>query len=300
MLWSLASTEQRAEIGNLPKPADPKVWLECLGARGLSAGFPGVFNGPEAQQTLAREYGCDAVRVAQLWLPHDVAAGPLRSEDASHACRFLSRVWRLWIRSEDEVAFEQACTLDPNGAGLALKRIGLNSTLQLTSPSDIQIKAWKNCLERTHQGLWQQRPHIAVAALTEFVNEATAWPSRPLSLLGEFLCLLQPFAPMLAHELRGKAIVDTESPLPSADPTDPIGSWTWPTLNSKLLTEAALEISIQVNGKSRDKLMVSGDLSSAELEKAALSAERIIPLLRGKTVRKVVVVPRKLVNIAVE
>jgi leucyl-tRNA synthetase len=61
-----------------------------------------------------------------------------------------------------------------------------------------------------------------------------------------------------------------------------------------------LEISIQINGKAKDTLMVSADVSPAALEKAALSAEKVVPFLQGKVIRRVVVVPQKLVNIAVE
>ncbi|MBM3848040.1 MAG: hypothetical protein FJ405_17355 [Verrucomicrobia bacterium] len=72
----------------------------------------------------------------------------------------------------------------------------------------------------------------------------------------------------------------------------------WPTFDASLLVETSLEIPVQVNGKLRDKLVVSADITNADLEKAALASAKVQEFLVGKSIKKVVVVPRKLVNIA--
>ena len=66
-----------------------------------------------------------------------------------------------------------------------------------------------------------------------------------------------------------------------------------------MLVEDTLEIPVQVNGKLRDKIMIAANASQAQLESAALASEKAKPFLEGKTVKKIIVVPKKLVNIVV-
>jgi leucyl-tRNA synthetase len=71
----------------------------------------------------------------------------------------------------------------------------------------------------------------------------------------------------------------------------------WPAFNPALLVEDTLEMPVQVNGKLRDRIVVSAKAAQAEIEAAALACEKTQQFLAGKTIRKVIVVPRKLVNI---
>ncbi len=73
----------------------------------------------------------------------------------------------------------------------------------------------------------------------------------------------------------------------------------WPQFDPALLVEDTLEIPVQVNGKLRDVIKVPADADNAELEAAAKCAEKVKPFLEGKTIKKVIVVPKKLVNIVV-
>jgi leucyl-tRNA synthetase len=73
----------------------------------------------------------------------------------------------------------------------------------------------------------------------------------------------------------------------------------WPKFDPALLVENTLEIPVQVNGKLRDIIKVPADISQADLETAAKSAEKVKPFLDGKPIKKVIVVPKKLVNIVV-
>jgi len=109
-------------------------------------------------------------------------------------------------------------------------------------------------------------------------------------VLREFLVLLQPFAPHLAEELFAKL----EPVAPIALPYSP-----WPKFNPALLVEDTLEIPVQVNGKLRDRITIAATATPQELEPAALACEKIKPFIEGKTIKKVIVVPKKLVNIVV-
>jgi leucyl-tRNA synthetase len=124
-----------------------------------------------------------------------------------------------------------------------------------------------------------------------FVNEAMTWETKPVSVLKEFLILLQPFAPHLAEEIWSK--LSTISDQPSAN----LAYSPWPKFDPALLVETEMEIPVQVNGKLRDVIKVPADISQADLETAAKSAEKAKPFIEGKTIKKVIVVPKKLVNL---
>jgi len=129
-----------------------------------------------------------------------------------------------------------------------------------------------------------------------FVNEAMTWESKPACVLRDFLILLQPFAPHLAEELFAKV----NSALPALHQTpEPraLAYVPWPGFDPALLVEDTLEIPVQVNGKLRDVIHVPAYASQEDIEEAAKTAAKVQPFLKGKTIKKIVVVSNKLVNI---
>jgi len=135
------------------------------------------------------------------------------------------------------------------------------------------------------------RFNTAISALMVFINEAMTWDAKPVAVLREFLILLQPFAPHIAEELWAK--------LHSAfrTPHSALSHAPWPKFEPALLVEDTLEIPVQVNGKLRDVIKVPANASQADLEAAARASEKAKPFIEGKTIRKVIVLPKKLVNI---
>src|SRR5690606_41194018 len=101
-----------------------------------------------------------------------------------------------------------------------------------------------------------------------------------------FARVRSPFAPHMAEELWRKL-----------DMPDCIARASWPIYDPALLKDASIEVPVQISGKVRHRLEVPADVSAAELEKLALADAKVQELIAGKTVRKVVVVPGKLVNI---
>jgi leucyl-tRNA synthetase len=106
------------------------------------------------------------------------------------------------------------------------------------------------------------------------------------------LQLLAPFAPHLAEELWAKLEAHSSKSEDGSLVYAP-----WPQFDPALLVEDTLEIPVQVNGKLRDVIKVPADADNAALEAAARLSEKVKPFLEGKTIKKVIVVPRKLVNI---
>jgi leucyl-tRNA synthetase len=121
-----------------------------------------------------------------------------------------------------------------------------------------------------------------------FVNDAITWETKPAAVLREFLVLLQPFAPHLAEELWGKLNIQHPITLAYA---------IWPKFDPALLVESEIEIPVQVNGKLRDVIKTSVNATAAELEALALANEKAKLYYVGKTIKKVIVLPKKLVNI---
>jgi leucyl-tRNA synthetase len=125
------------------------------------------------------------------------------------------------------------------------------------------------------------------------VNAFTNAEIIPLSALRTFLVLLNPFAPHLTSELWEKLGAKF------SDARGDITERPWPSYDERLLVEDEVEIVVQVNGKVRDRMRVSIHAAEAELKAAALASPRIKALIAGKTVRNVIVIPQKLVNVVV-
>ena len=159
-------------------------------------------------------------------------------------------------------------------------------------PADsFQWKPLHACIRKVTEDLEALRFNTAISALMIFVNEAISWEVKPVGVLRPFLQLLAPFAPHLAEEL-WEMLHQVQ---PSGNRSLTFSPW--PTFDPALLAEDTLEIPVQVNGKVRDVIRVPASATNAELESAALASEKAKPFLAGKQVRKIIVVPRKLVNI---
>jgi leucyl-tRNA synthetase len=234
------------------------------------------------------EYGADAFRLYEMFMGPLEMVKPWSTKGVEGVYRFLGRVWRLFVDEQSETDFEQACTVASAPAPELLEKVRLNPAIQDAAPTPAQLKALHACIKKVTEDLDGLRFNTAISALMVFVNEAMTWESKPRALLRDFLILLQPFAPHLAEELWAK--LETQSPIPLAYQP-------WPRHDPALLVESTLEIPVQVNGKLRDRVVVPADATQQQLEQAALACEKVKPFLEGKTIRKVIVVPGKLVNL---
>ena len=240
------------------------------------------------------EYGADAFRLYEMFLGPLEMVKPWSTQGVAGVYKFLGRVWRLFVDEKSGTEFEQAetTTREPGNAAL-LNLIRLDARIQDTAATPAQLKALHTCIKKVTEDLDGLRFNTAISALMVFVNDATAWESKPVSVLRNFLILLQPFAPHLAEELWDKLHSAFRAP-PSALAYAP-----WPTFDAALLVENEIEIPVQVNGKLRDVIKVPADADNAAMEAAARASQKVQPFLAGKTVRKIIVVPKKLVNMVV-
>jgi leucyl-tRNA synthetase len=237
------------------------------------------------------EYGADAFRLYEMFMGPLEMTKPWNTKGVEGVYRFLGRVWRLFVDEASETEFEQNTSVQPERAPEWLSRITLGRAIQQTAASPTQLKTLHACIKKVTEDMEGMRFNTAISALMVFVNEALTWETRPVAVLRDFLVLLQPLAPHLAEELwsRLEATFGASS--------TPLNYAPWPKFDPALLVEDTLEIPVQVNGKLRDVIRVPAAASQPEIEQAALKAEKAQPFLAGKTVKKIVVVQKKLVNI---
>jgi leucyl-tRNA synthetase len=246
---------------------------------------------------MVAEFGADAFRLYEMFMGPLEMVKPWNTKGVEGVYRFLGRVWRLFVDEKSETEFEQAeTTAQPEGRGGLLKLIRLHPAITESSPTPAQLKALHACIKKVTEDLEGLRFNTAISALMVFVNEAMTWETKPVGVLRDFLLLLQPFAPHLAEELWSKM------PNPKPETRNQklaLAYQPWPQFDPALLVEDTIEIPVQVNGKLRDKITVPATATPQEIEATALKAEKAQPFLEGKAVKKVIVVPGRLVNIVV-
>jgi leucyl-tRNA synthetase len=239
------------------------------------------------------EYGADAFRLYEMFMGPLEMVKPWSTKGVEGVYRFLGRVWRLFVDEKSETEFEQAqTTAEAQRSEELLKSIKLSPDIKEVEPTKAQLKTLHAAIKKVTEDLDALRFNTAISALMVFTNEAMTWETKPVSVLRTFLQLLAPFAPHLAEELWEKLHDRLLTPHSSLSYTP------WPEFDPALLIEDTLEIPVQVNGKLRDVIKVPADADNPALEAAAKASEKVKPFLEGKTIKKVIVVPRKLVNIA--
>jgi len=239
------------------------------------------------------EYGSDAFRLYEMFMGPLEMVKPWSTKGVEGVYRFLGRVWRLFVDENSETEFEQAETTatEVQRRGELLNLIKLNAAIKDVATTPAQLKTLHACIKKVTEDLDGLRFNTAISAMMVFVNDAITWETKPVSVLREFLILLQPFAPHIAEELWAK--LSTLNPQPSTN----LAYAPWPKFDPALLVEDTLEIPVQVNGKLRVVIKVPANITQADLETAAKNSAEVKPFTDGKTIKKVIVVPKKLVNI---
>jgi len=160
-------------------------------------------------------------------------------------------------------------------------------------PSASQLKVLHETIKKVTLDTESLSFNTAIAQMMVFVNELTHEQSRPVSILSAFLNILNPYAPHLAEELNARL----QEAFPAGFNESTLAFQEWPEWDEENLIESEIEIVVQVNGKVRDRLTVPADISKGDLEDRAKQSQKVEKFTEGLTLRKVIVVPGKLVNI---
>ncbi len=235
------------------------------------------------------EYGADAFRLYEMFMGPLEMVKPWNTKGVEGVYRFLGRVWRLFVDEKSEIEFQQQQTVQGRDNPDLLRLIQLDPAIQDVPATPVQLKTLHACIKKVTEDLDHLRFNTGISALMIFVNEALSWHVKPKSVMRDFLLLLNPFSPHLAEELYAKL-----------EPCDPVGTAAylpWPKFDPALLIEDTLEIPVQINGKVRDRIVLPTTATRDEILSAAFAAPKIAQALEGKIILKIIVVPKKLVNI---
>jgi len=219
-------------------------------------------------------YGADSLRLYEMFMGPLEQVKPWSMKGVEGVFRFLARVWRLVMDSNQEGDWVLSSKLADIEADPATLKV-VHATIKKVG-GDIEAMSF----------------NTAIAQMMVCTNELTKLESLPVAAIDLLLRVLNPFAPHLTEELHHSLAAK----FPSLDATE-LALVKWPEYDEGNLREDEIEIVLQVNGKIRDKAMVAADASPADIEALALANPKILPYLEGVTVRKVVVVPGRLVNI---
>ncbi|MBB6673945.1 leucine--tRNA ligase [Cohnella nanjingensis] len=210
------------------------------------------------------EFGADTLRMYEMFMGPLEATKPWNTNGVEGIYRFLSRVWRLF---EGE-----------NG--------GLNAKIRDIPGDEAFRRVWHRTIKKLTEDYEGLRFNTAISQLMIFVNEAYKAEALPKEAMAQFVQMLSPIAPHIAEELWEK--LGHEGSVAYA---------AWPTYDPSLTVDAEVEIAVQVNGKIVERTAVAADLDETGLQDVALGLEKVKALIEGKTVRKIVAVKGKLVNI---
>ncbi|WP_342414947.1 leucine--tRNA ligase [Paenibacillus sp. FSL R10-2782] len=213
---------------------------------------------------IVNTFGADTLRIYEMFMGPLEATKPWSENGVEGAHRFLSRVWRLFV-SEDG---------------------SLNDKITNEGGSDELNRTWHKTLKKVTEDLDALRFNTAISQLMIFTNDAYKADRLPRAAMENFVQMLSPLAPHLAEEL-WQLLGHNESITYAA----------WPAYDETWTVDAEVEIVVQVNGKIVQRATIAKDLDTKAMEAFALSLDNVQQALAGKSVRKVIAVPGKLVNI---
>ncbi len=206
---------------------------------------------------IVEQYGADTLRLYEMFLGPVEASKPWDTNGIDGCFRFLKKFWKLYQQELND-----------------------------NEPSKESLKSVHKLIKKVSGDIEQFSYNTAISAFMICVNELGQQKCNNRGLLRSLLILIAPFAPHIAEEL-WEAIGEKNS----------VCDAQWPTWDEANLTEDEVQLTISFNGKARFQMTFPTDASKEDIEKAAVNDERSLKYTEGKTIVKVIVVPKKIVNI---
>ena len=207
------------------------------------------------------KFGADTLRFYEMFLGPLEQSKPWDTNGIDGVHRFLKKLWGLFYKQDNLVVTDQEATAE-------------------------ELKSLHKLIKKVSWDIENFSFNTSVAAFMICVNELTAAKCTKKAILSELVILLAPFAPHVAEELWH--VLGHEGSVCDAQ---------WPVCNEEYLKESSVNYTISFNGKARFTLSFAADTPKDEVEKAVLAHENSAKWMEGKTPKKVIVVPNKIVNI---
>jgi len=213
------------------------------------------------------DYGADSMRLYEMFMGPLEATKPWNIQGVEGVHRFLQRTWRMVVDEDTGRLSEAVKEIDADETTLRL----LNQTIKKVG-DDIESFGF----------------NTAISAMMIFANHLGKQTVRPKSVVEKFVQILAALAPHIAEELWQRL-----------GHTDSLAYEPWPEYDKELIEEKEIELAVQVNGKVRDRIIVSADADEEQIRQKALAGERVVAAMAGKEPKKIIVIKSRLVNIVV-
>lgn len=209
------------------------------------------------------KYGADTLRLYEMFLGPLEQSKPWDTNGIDGVNRFLKKLWGIFYKGEEMVVTD-------------------------IQPTAEELKALHKLIKKVTFDIENFSYNTSISAFMICVNELSSLKCRSKAIMEQVLVVLAPFAPHITEELWHAIGYDTT-----------ICDAKWPIYNEEYLKEANVTYAVSFNGKARFNMEVAVDTPKEEVEKMALVHEGAAKWLEGKTIRKIIVVPGKIVNIVV-
>ncbi len=246
-----------------PDYADAEFILEndkyiCgYGVEKMSKSLHNVVN----PDVVVEKYGADTLRLYEMFLGPLELSKPWDTNGIDGVHRFLRKLWTLFYKGDEFVVVDEA-------------------------PTKEELKSLHKLIKKISFDIENFSFNTSVSASMICVNELTSLKCNKKTILNDLVILLSPFAPHIAEELwhsLGNATTVCDA--------------IWPTYNEEYLVESVINYTISFNGKARFAIEFAADATNDEIEKAVMAHSNSEKWLEGKAPKKVIIVPKKIVNI---
>ncbi len=210
---------------------------------------------------ICNEYGADTLRLYEMFLGPLEQAKPWNTAGISGVHNFLKKLWKLYV-GENGVKFNDS------------------------EPTKDNLKTLHKTIKKVIEDIENFSFNTSVSTFMICVNELTAQKCTSKSVLSDLVTIIAPYAPHIAEEL-WNVLGNNQS----------ISTASFPKFEASHLVESAKEYPVSFNGKMRFKLELPLDMSKDEIEKVVMAHEKTIKQLDGRTPKKVIIVPGKIINI---
>ena len=210
---------------------------------------------------IVERYGADTLRLYEMFLGPVEQSKPWDTNGIDGVNRFIKKLWNLFYKGDTLLVTDE-------------------------KPSAESLKSIHKLIKKVTADIENFSYNTSVSAFMICVNELSSQKCRSREVLGDLVVLLAPFAPHVAEELWHALGNETT-----------VCDAVWPEWNEEYLKESSVNYAVSFNGKARFNVSVAADMPTDEVERLVMAHENTAKWIEGKSIRKVIVVPKKIVNI---